>query len=111
MSIGFDPSQIETLIADVNAVESCVNTAMDEVDALMKQLTSDTVFGECEYKDELVDLQKKLNTAKETIANILSTVSKKVEVVGQKAGVSVSKNMMSVQDQAALIQAAMNKVN
>ena len=109
-AIGFDPAQIEELAAAVNTVNSCVKTACDDIEALFKNLTGDAVFGECVYKETLLDVKNKVNAILSDVANILDNSAKRVEAVGQKAGVSISKNIMSIEDQNAAITAAKNQL-
>jgi hypothetical protein len=110
-TIGFDANEIEVLINDVNQVKQCVDTTMEEISTLLKDLTSDEVFKDCEYRDvTLAETKAKIDNVRETVVGILDNASKKVDLVGQKAGVSVSKNIMSIEDQNAAIKAAMAKV-
>ena len=109
--IGFSPEEIQALMNEANAVQSCVETASDEIAAILKKLTGDEILGECEYKETLTETQKNVTKTLEEIADILKLVNEKVNAVGQAAGVSVSKNMMSVEEQNALIKNAMAKAN
>lgn len=111
MAIGYDPQEVQTLCDEVSAIQTFVDTTIGEVEALMNKVTSDEVFGECRYKDTLLETRAELTKSKESIVEILNFVGEKVKTVGETVGISVSKNMMSVEDQNAAIAAARKKVD
>lgn len=111
MAIGYDPQEVQTLCDEVSAIRTFVDTTIGEVEALMNKVTSDEVFGECRYKDTLLEARAELTKSKESIVEILNFVGEKVKTVGETVGISVSKNMMSVEDQNAAIAAARKKVD
>lgn len=108
--IGFDPQNIQDLCAAVAQVKGVVSSTAEEIKAFINTIVSEEVFDDCEYKDNLLETRARLENAFETIANILTNVENKVDSVGEKVGMNVKKNMMSVEDQNALIDAAMKKV-
>ena len=107
--IGYDPQEIASLCEKVGQVQGIVDSTVNEINALMNDLVSDRVFGDCQYKDTLVDTQKGIQASFETINTILANVVSKANTVGEKVGVSVKKSIMSVEEQKALIEAAAKK--
>lgn len=107
--IGFDPQNIQDLCTAVAQVKGVVEATADEVKKFIDTIVSEEVFADCEYKDSILETRARLGNAFESIATILTNVESKVDAVGEKVGVNVKKNMMSVEDQNALIEAAMKK--
>lgn len=107
--IGYDPQEITQLCEEVSAVASLVEAGMQEIDGLMKSITGDAVFADCEYRDTLLETKKTLDNSLQQVNDILANVEKKVNMVGEKVGASVKKNTMSIEEQNALINSAMAK--
>ena len=108
--IGFDPQNIEDLCKAVAKVKGVVASTSEEIKQFIGSIVSDEVFDDCEYKDSILETRARLQSAFDTIADILANVENKVNAVGEKVGANVQKNLMSVEDQNALIQNAMKKV-
>lgn len=102
-AIGYNPEEITMLCESVSLVEALINNGLDEVTKLYKNLCSDNILADSEYRDELVEVQKKFAAGAEEIAKVLEAAKKYIDEVAGAVGMAVTKNTMSIEDQNALI--------
>lgn len=105
--IGYDVNEIQALITSVKTVEGLINLRLDNIKALYKKLTSDAVFADCEYRDQLMELDKKLTVAAEEISKVLSAANQYIEEVSGAVNISVSNTVVSIAEQEALLEKAL----
>lgn len=101
--IGYNPEEITKLCESVSLVEALIANGVAEVTGLFKNLTSDNVLADSEYRDSVAEVSKKFEKGVEEINKVLEAAKKYIDEVAGAVGMAVTKNTMSIEDQNALI--------
>ena len=107
--IGYDVNEIQALITSVKTVEGLINTRIENIKSLFKKLTSDEVFSDCEYRDQLMEVNKKFTVGAEEISKVLDAANQYIEEVSGAVNVSVSSTIVSISEQEALLAKALEE--